>query len=549
MKYTRLSPLMLSLLLAACGGGGGGNSAANSSSSTPVAKDELAQGMITGFGSVIVNGVHYDVNAGTIEVDGETLVESELDVGQIVRITGKLNADGKTGKASKLAGESQLIGPITSIDLDAGSLVALGQTILLTADTFYDDELLASDLKLGDIIKVSSYTDADGNRVATRIDVKNGLGNNKFQLTGDIESLDPVNMTFVLNGTLVNYQNATLAALRGAVLENGLKVRVIGSFNGDIFVAIGNLHPSHLGFKHQDDLDDDLEVTLSGAVADLVPGVSFTIDGTNVLITSGTEFEEGDSSDLLEGIQVKVEGELDANQNLVADEIKLNYEAKISNKGLLESVDLLAGTFVVNGMQFETDEDTSFNDRSKAKVRFFDLADLLTGDTLHVRGYKIAATATTAERNIATRVERHNPHAFGSDDWKLEVEGVIEAVGANSIVVAGQEINLTHSTRIEGFKNLALFLASALGMEVEVKALTQNGVAIALKIEIENDDDSDDDHDDDSSSSSSDDDDDSSESSSAASSDASSATSSDTSSSEAASSEASSSESSSASSV
>ena len=495
MKHLALSPIMLSLMLAACGGSSGDSASNNSSSAASVASNGLAQGMITGFGSVIVNGVHYDVSAGAIEIDGESLVESDLNVGQFVRITGKLNSDGKTGQALKLEGESQLIGPITSIDLDAGTLVALGQTILFTADTFFADELTAAELQVGDIIKVSSYLNAEEMMVATRIALKSEQSNGSVQLTGDIENLDTANMTFEINGTLVNYQNATLAALRGAVLENGLKLRVIGRFEEGVLVAIGNLHPSHLGFKHHPDLDDDMEVTLSGTITDLVPGVSFTIDGTTVLISADTEFEAGLSSDLAVGMQVKVEGELDANQNLVAEEIKLNYQAKISSKGLLESVDLLTGTFIVNGIVFETDEDTSFNDRSKSKVRFFDLADLLTGDTLHVRAYQIAATEVSAERYIATRVERHNPHAFGDDDWKLEIEGVVEAVGSNSIVVEGQEIQISPLTRLEGYSNLTLFLANALGMEVEVKALTQNGVAVAIKIEVE------DDHDDDHSSS------------------------------------------------
>lgn len=505
MKYTKLSPLMISLLLAACGGGGGSSAPAanNGSSSAPAAaKTEVTQGMVTGFGSVIVNGVHYDVGSAAIDVDGKSLVESDLKVGQIVRITGTLNADGKTGKATKLEGETQLVGPIASIDLDAGVLVALSQTILLTADTFYDDDMTASQLKVGDIIEVSSYLNSEGVMVATRIDWEDD--DDSFQLSGVISALDTLNKTFVINGTLVDYSNATLAALRGAVLEDGLKLRVTGDYNGDVFTARGNLHPSHLGFKRSDDFDDDdLEIKLSGPVADLIPGVSFTINGVLILINSDTEFEDGTTGDLVDGVMVEIEATLDANQNLVADEIELNYRAKISNKGLLESVDLTTNTLVVNGMVFEVTDDTSFNDRSREKVRFFDIEDLRTGDTLHLRGYTIAATATTAERHIASRIERHNPHAFGNDDWKLEIEGLVEAVGLNSITVEGQVIQISPLTRIEGFRNMDLFLAAALGREVEVRALTQNGVATAIRIELEDEDDDGNDDDSETSSSSS----------------------------------------------
>jgi hypothetical protein len=322
-----------------------------------------------------------------------------------------------------------------------------------------------------------------------------------------ISALDTLNKTFVINGTQVDYSNATLAALRGAVLEDGLKLRVIGDYTGEVFIASGNLHPSHLGFKRSDDLDDDnIDITLSGTVADLVPGVSFTINGVLVLIAETTEFDDGGASDLADGILVEVEGQLDANQNLIADEIELNYRAKISSKGLLESVDLTTNSLVVNGMTFEVTDDTSFNDRSREKVRFFDIQDLRTGDTLHLRGYTIAATDTAAERHIASRIERHNPHAFGNDDWKLEIEGVVEAVDVDSITLEGQVIQVSPLTRIEGFGSVDLFLAAALGREVEVRALTQNGVATAIRIELEDEDDDgndDDNHDDNETSSSS----------------------------------------------
>lgn len=487
MNYARVSPLLLSLLLVACGGGGD-SSSSNTSSSAPgnvTAQAELTQGMVTGFGSVIVNGVHFDVKNADIEIDGESLVESDLKIGQIVRITGKVNGDGIHGTATKLEGESQLVGPIGSIDLTAGVLVALGQTILITADTFFDDDVTVDQLKVGDIIKVSSYTNAEGKLIATRIDIKKVLPSNKFQLAGEIADLDTAAMSFTINGTLVDYSKAGLSALHNSLLENGLKVRVVGSFSDGTFVAMGNLLPSRLCFKHDDHRKDWNGITLSGPVTELVAGTSFKIEETVILITTSTRFDDGQASDLQEGIQVKVYGELDANQNLVARKIKLNYKAKIGQKGLVDAIDLTAKTFTVNGMEFEVTEDTSFNDRSRAKVRFFDLEDLTTGDTLHVRGYKIISTTTSAERNIATRVERHNPHAFGDKDWKLEVEGIVETIGDSTVTVAGQVIQVTALTRLEGFTSLENFFAVALGKEVKVKGLTQNGVAIALKIELE----------------------------------------------------------------
>ncbi|HTF98481.1 MAG TPA: DUF5666 domain-containing protein [Cellvibrio sp.] len=482
MKYSRISPLALSIFLAACGGGtkeNSSNTTSSSSTNNTTSQAELTQGMVTGFGSVIVNGVHFDVKNADIQIDGKNLVESDLKVGQIVRITGSINGDGVHGIATHLEGESQLVGPITRIDLTAGLLVSLGQTIVITADTFFDDDVTADQLKVGDVIKVSSYTDADGKLIATRIDLKDAA--DKFQLTGDISELNTIAQTFIINGTLVDYSDASLEGLHNRALENGLKVRVNGSFTEGTFVATGTLAHSHLGFKHD---HQHHHVTLSGPVTELVEGSGFTIEDTPVLITETTHYHGGKASDLQPGTLVKVHGEFDANQKLVAKRIHLNHKAKIGQKGLVEALDLTAGILTVNGMAFEINEDTSFNDRSRSKVRFFDLADLATGDTVHVRGYKIAATATTPERNIASRVERHNPHAFGDKDWKLEVEGIVEAIADGTITVAGQVIQVNALTRFEGFASLEDFLAVALGKKVEVKGVTQSGAAVALKIEL-----------------------------------------------------------------
>jgi hypothetical protein len=40
-------------------------------------------------------------------------------------------------------------------------------------------------------------------------------------------------------------------------------------------------------------------------------------------------------------------------------------------------------------------------------------------------------------------------------------------------------------THLEGFADLETFFATALGTNIEVKALAMNGVATALKIELE----------------------------------------------------------------
>ena len=167
---------------------------------------------------------------------------------------------------------------------------------------------------------------------------------------------------------------------------------------------------------------------------------------------------------------------------MVASKVKFKYQPKIESRGTIESIDLTAQTFKVNGLTFTVTSETSFKDSGSSKVRFFDLQDLAVGDWVRVRAYNQAATTTTASTLIATRVERH---LHDEDDFDLEFEGTIDAVGLSSVTISGKEIQVDAETQLEGFVDLASFLAVALGLEVEIHAEMRDGKLVATKIENE----------------------------------------------------------------
>jgi hypothetical protein len=96
-NYGRMLAALAASMIAACGGGGG---------SEPVAGIDrggvtIAQGPISGFGSVILNGVRYSTSGATITVDDQPGTESDLRVGQVVRVEGTVDAGGTTGTARR----------------------------------------------------------------------------------------------------------------------------------------------------------------------------------------------------------------------------------------------------------------------------------------------------------------------------------------------------------------------------------------------------------------------------------------------------------------
>jgi hypothetical protein len=63
----------------------------------------VVQGPITGFGSIIVNGVHYDIDRAQISVNGVPASATDLALGQLVTISGTRDANAPRGQANSVS--------------------------------------------------------------------------------------------------------------------------------------------------------------------------------------------------------------------------------------------------------------------------------------------------------------------------------------------------------------------------------------------------------------------------------------------------------------
>jgi hypothetical protein len=153
--------------LVACGGGGGGSSAGVGTGGTGA----FAVGTISGFGSVIVNGVRYDDSSATVDDDDDGgKSSSALAIGQVVEIRGSVNSDGLTGTASSISYYSALKGPVTNVNVGAGTVTVFGQLVNVTPTTLFDNVSGLSALAVGNVIEVYGLPDASGAITATRIE-------------------------------------------------------------------------------------------------------------------------------------------------------------------------------------------------------------------------------------------------------------------------------------------------------------------------------------------------------------------------------------------
>jgi len=94
----------------------------------------ISTGTVTGIGSITVNGVKFNTDNAEIYVEGTRVDDPSLadgdelslrgfgfSEGQVVRVVGSFNADGKTGTADAVYYNDSIEGPVENITpLDAG---------------------------------------------------------------------------------------------------------------------------------------------------------------------------------------------------------------------------------------------------------------------------------------------------------------------------------------------------------------------------------------------------------------------------------------------
>ena len=430
--------LAITLTLMACGSGSNGTSGSLSSSPTTT----TSQGVITGFGSVFVNGVEYYIGNNTaISVNGTDKSESDLQLGMLVTVKGTVNPDGKIGMANEITYANQINGVVTANTVGSdgtGTLTVMGQTVTVTADTVFDSNvasITSPDLiQVGNIVEISGYASNTGDITATRIEVKasSQTAGTTIELKGVISNLDTTNFTFSIGGLTVDYSGLTAAYLPSVALSDGLYVEVKSTtaFDGTTPLIASAIYLEDDGFKGHDGHEGEGLEIWGLITADYANG-QFGLNGKTILVDSNTLLVNGTTDQLLTGNQIKLQTHYDTNGNLVADKIEFKFTTAYEFTGALQAVDKDNRTVTVLGKTIYVNNSTLMMDKSSDAMRYFNLTDLNpdNSDYLEVHAYKDATTGNL----IATRVERES---YSSQSMLI---GPVEAT--DSLVVAGVSVD------------------------------------------------------------------------------------------------------------
>ena len=395
--YRRPAQGLLKLLCAAvvltgCGGGG------TSGTAPAGAVSAFAAGTITGFGSIIVNGVRFgDSSASVSDDDGNARRNDELRLGMTAEIESAgvtSDANGSHGTARTIRFGSEIVGPVSSIAPDGTSLVVLGETVQVTATTLFDDRLIGglAGLTPGtDIVEVHGLLDAaTGIYTATRIEPKpNALF---FKLRGVVSNIDKTAHTFRIGSGTETISYAGIAAAVPAALDNGLLVRV----RLDKTQVAGNWVATAIASGVRK-LEDHDEAELEGAITASTFAVdkTFSVNGIAVDATNAA-FPQG-SDGIVLGARVEVKGSA-VNGVVVATRVSIETEHDRELKGFelhgtISAFDGSAKTFLLRGMT------VSFGDAS-VEFKKGAASDLANGRKVEVKGVR-ASDGTTL---VASRI-------------------------------------------------------------------------------------------------------------------------------------------------
>lgn len=377
--------LAFAVALVGCGGGveTGGTGAANT----------YAEGPITGFGSVIVNGVRFDDRTAEVAdvVDGAK-TRSDLKLGMVIEVdAGRVGDDGlgnRSATASAVRINPHLVGPVTALDLANGRLFVLGLPVRLTPATVFEGLANgSSSLAMGQVVEVHGFFEPMAmsmGTVATRVERRTAAL--VYRVRGAAHAVDAGAKTMKIGSQVFDLSETGLPS----GLNDGSFVRLVlrtEPVEGRWRVVRASVESRRLA--------DREETELEGLITAFTSGASFAVNAITVDASSANRPASG----LGAGVRVKVRGRAMAGI-VIAASVELHsdddaYSEGIELRGLVAGLDTAARTFSLRGVNvfYGTDPAPRFEGGSAA--------NLVNDVCLRVRG-RLDAERT---RVVATHVE------------------------------------------------------------------------------------------------------------------------------------------------
>jgi hypothetical protein len=379
----------LAALMVACGGGVDSGGTGSGS---------YATGPITGYGSIIVGGVHYDESSARVEDDsGTERSPDDLKLGMVTEIhaSDPVGADGmQSATATAVRFRSELVGPVEAIDETLGTLTVLGQKVQIDATTVFDARLAGglAALHVDDVVEVFGQLDVSTRQRYTATRIEPVVGAASYKLRGIVTAVygSGTLKTLVIGGQTIDFSTivSSVRPSRGQLLRVVLGTsQVAGNW---VASAI------EIGARQLPDRDS---AEVEGRITAFTSIEMFEVDGIPIATDAATLFPDGSAGVVL-GARVEVHGRSSGGTlNATRVEIEAANHGgpePFEFSGIIQSLDTTAQTFVMRGFTVHWSDTTRFETGTNASsLRNFREAEVK--GALSADGTRLEATFINVE--------------------------------------------------------------------------------------------------------------------------------------------------------
>ncbi len=470
MKTSLFGTLLFGTLfaLASCGGGSSGTGGSG----------VTTFGTITGFGSVIVNGVEFSTSGAMILRDDVPVTQGDLRVGMVVTVSG--THSGSSGDATRIEVDDAVKGFVESISSDGSQWIVMGQTVFVDNQTRFENGVIPV---VGNFVEVHGLVKADGVIAAGFVEKETAPGP-AFEVKGFVKNHIDASKTFQIGALTVNYASAIINDMPNPATTswNGLLVEAKGATCSGNPVC-GTLTASKVepnGPQMQDADEFEIEGFVTAVPPD-VPSGSFKLGNQLVVTTGSTRFEGGVPTDIVVGVKLEVEGVLSGG---ILTAIEIEFRDSVRIEADIDTVTLGTSSFTLRGLPGITVTVNSLTQFEGSSVT--GLNNLFAGDHVQVRG-----RASGANSVIATEVEKL------SADTRVELQGSIQSIAGASpnqvVTILGVPVNTsTTGFAFEDVNNnvitrAAFFAKAVVGTLVKARGSLSGATVTWSEMEIEDD--------------------------------------------------------------
>lgn len=347
----------------------------------------MTAGRITGFGSIYVNGIHYNVDDAQFYRDSTSTTEqSDFSVGEYVTITGSEVVDGEA-IATRVSFESLIRGIVTVVSTDGIHLKVMGQTITTDELSIFHGFETLSALSLGNLVEISGTRNANNDIVASSITLltQQALPNSNIKLEGTLQNLSIEQKIFSIGDLSIDYS----AAHFREGTEKDLSNAVFVSVRSEQTVENNQVFATQVTFKNKRyNYDNNKHIEIEGHITRFETERSFELNNQAITTDNQTVFEGITAEALALDMSIEVEGMINDQGTLEADKItsrqtKIN---RIKMDGNLTSIDLNNNSFVLNEKRFFIDNTSILLGKKadKKKLNIINLSSLKAGDYVDI---------------------------------------------------------------------------------------------------------------------------------------------------------------------